>query len=584
MKHVYPFLVTTLVITLLLAGCGSPPPSNEGSATPPSKIDLASTSSQEITDGSAGSTQTYQNIQQEMVPIEDRDMGDHLILRLRAEPPHLNILLDTADAGASYIANGFIFETLLLVDGDTLDFIPHIAKSWEISDDHLTYTFHLRDDVRFSDGVPLTAHDVVFTYDITMDPKVEAFQRKSSYNDIDTVTALDDYTVEYKMKKPFFRHLLILALSEIYPKHIYGGEEVFNNHPLNRSPIGSGPYLFEKWDTGQRIVIARNENYWGPKQPLAKRIWKIISDDNAAFQSLERGDIDNNEIPPDDWIRKASTPAFEAKFNKYTPDSPIPGYFSRYNYIGWNMRKPQFEDQRVRQALCMLFDRQLIIDTVWGGLGTIITGSTYHKAPEYDQTIEPLPFDPTRAMQLLDEAGWKDTDGDGVRDKNGVKLEFELGFASSVSEYERLGTVYQEELKRAGIDMRLGPLEWATFSERIHARNFDACMLAWMTPIMSDEYPLWHSSQAEAGVNYPGLQNAELDKILEDIRLEFDREARIKLYKASQAIVHEEQPYLFLYARPGLMAFDKRIHGTIEHKGGFDPNDWWVPVHLQKYQ
>lgn len=226
------FLPIAFILTTLLTGCGSPPSAPEDSAPYGSGGDLASTSAQGITDGSAGSSQTYQNIPQEVVPIEDRDMGDTIVLRLRAEPPHLNILLDTADAGASYIANGFIFEPLMMVNDDTLEWEPFIAKSWDISDDHLTYTFHLRDDVTFSDGVPLTAHDVKFTFDITMKLEVEAFQRKASYDDIDTVTVLDDYTVEYKMKKPFFRHLLILALGEIYPKHIYEKGD-FNNHERN---------------------------------------------------------------------------------------------------------------------------------------------------------------------------------------------------------------------------------------------------------------------------------------------------------------------------------------------------------------
>ena len=584
MKHLNSLLPTTLALTILLSACGSPPPSNEEPAAQDTSAKVATTSADIITDGSAGSTQTYQNIPQKMMPFEERDMGDHMVFRMNAEPPHLNILLDTAGGAAAEVAQPYIFETLLDVHPETLEFIPYIGKSWEISDDHLTYTFKLREDVHFSDGVPLTAHDIKFTYDTTMKPDVEAFQRKSSYQDVESVTVIDDFTIQYKMKKPFFRHLLILALTEIYPKHIYEGAEDFNHHPNNRSPVGSGPYVFEKWDTGQQIVLARNENYWGPKQAIKKRTWKIITDDNAGFQALERGDVDMNDIMPDDWNRKASTDEFEKKFNKYTPDSPIPGFFSRYNYIGWNMRKPQFEDPRVRKALCMLFDRELIIETVWGGLGTVITGSVYHKAPEYNQETQPFPFDPIQAAKLLDEAGWKDTDGDGIRDKNGVKFEFELGFASSVQEYERLGTVYQEELKRAGIDMRLGPLEWATFSERVHNRNFDACMLSWLTPIMQDPYPLWHSSQAEQGVNYPGLKNDEVDETLDAIRLEFDREKRIKLYHKVQDLVHEEQPSLFLYARPGLLAFDKRIHGTVEHIGGFDPRDWWVPAHLQKYQ
>ena len=247
------------------------------------------------------------------------------------------------------------------------------------------------------------------------------------------------------------------------------------------------------------------------------------------------------------------------------------------------MRKPQFADKRVRRALCMLFDRQSIIDNVWGGLGTVITGSMFHKVPEYDQNIKPWPFDPEGAARLLEEAGWVDTDGDGIRDKDGVPFEFELTFSSGIQEYERLGAVYKEELARVGINMKLNPMEWATFQERVYNRNFDACMLAWVTSIMLDGYSLWHSSQAEQGMNHSGLIRDDLDKNLEDYRVEFDRDKRIVISHKIHAILHEEQPYLFLYARPGLVAFDKRVHGTIEHTGGFDALDWWVPTAQQKY-
>jgi len=248
------------------------------------------------------------------------------------------------------------------------------------------------------------------------------------------------------------------------------------------------------------------------------------------------------------------------------------------------MRKPQFEDKRVRQALCMLFDRQLVIDTVWAGLGTVITGPMYQKTLEYNQDIDPWPFNPKRAAELLKEAGWVDSDKDGILDKDGVKFEFEISYASGVQEYDRLSTVYQEELKRVGINMKINPLEWASFIERIHNRNFDACMLAWLTPIMHDPYQLWHSSQAEKGSNYPGFKNAEVDDILQTARETFKREDRIEMYHRFHEILHDEQPYLFLYARPGLVAFEKRIHGVIEHNSGLDPRDWWVPANMQKYQ
>jgi peptide/nickel transport system substrate-binding protein len=519
---------------------------------------------------------------QENVPIEERDMGDTLILSLDAEPAHLNSVLDTGDANTRYI-DSFIFDTLLTVDRDTLDVKPRVATSWEISDDHKTYTFHLNEDAVFSDGIPLTARDIKFSWEMIMNPANDTAALRNYMQDIASIDVLDDHTIRFNMGRVYFRHIISLGTElQILPEHIYAGRDL-NTHPNNRAPIGSGPYIFEKWDTGQQIILTRNENYWGTPQPIEKRIWKIIVDDNAAFQALERGDTDMYPVKPDDWLRKASRPEFEARFTKVTPDSPIPGFLSRLNYIGWNMRKEPFKDKRVRQALCMLFDRELIIETVWGGLGTIVTGDIYHKAPEYNQSVKPWPFDPERAARLLDEAGWIDSDKDGIRDKNGVKFSFELSYAANVQEYDRLGTVYQEELKRAGIEMKLNPLEWASFQERVQRRTFDACMLAWLLDVGPDPYQLWHSSQAEKGSNYPGLKNAEEDKILEDARQEFDQAKRIKLYHRHHEILHEEQPYLFLFARPGLLAVDKRFRGIIVHKGGLDPLEWWVPAALQKY-
>ena len=546
-------------------GCGAPPGSNGDHSS-----------------GGGPAADSDTNPVMEVPPIEERDMGDYLVISLDAEPPVLNTILDTGDATTKYICN-HIHETLLDIDRDTLGMKGRVATEWEVSDDHLTYTFTLHEDAKFSDGVPLTAEDVKFSWELIMNPENDTAALRNYMQDVESVDVLDEHTVRFNMIKPYFRHIISLGTEiRILPKHIYGTQALMG-HPANRAPVGSGPYIFEEWRTGQEIRLTRNENYWGPKQPIEKRIWKIITDDNAAFQALQRGDTDMYRVKPDDWLRGGSTPEFKEKFHRFTPESPIPGFVSRLNYIGWNMRKPQFEDKRVRQALCMLFDRDLVIEEVWGGLGTVVSGDIYHRAPEYNKDVAPWPFDPERAIELLDEAGWKDTDGDGVRDKDGVKFAFELGFASGVQEYERLGTVYQEELKRAGIEMQLGPLEWATFSERLLSRNFDACMLAWLLDVGPDSYQIWHSSQAEKGSNYPGLQHPEVDQLLEDARLEFDLDKRITMNHRIHEIVHEEQPYLFLYARPGLIAMDKRFHGVNNKTGGMDPFDWYVPEELQKY-
>ena len=559
-----------MTLSILLAACGTPPPQ--------------SGTTQGVSDDAAMQTLEADptlNPPMEDIPIEERDRGDHLVISLDSDPPLLNPFLDAGDANTSYIC-GHIIETLVDLDYDTLELKPLLATSWEVSDDHLSYTYHLDKRATFSDGHPVTAEDVRFSWEVINNPENDTASIRSYLQDITAVNILDDHTIQFIVSKPYFRHLSSIGSIGVLPKHLYGND-AFNTHPLNRAPVGSGPYVFERWDTGQRIVLTRNENYWGPKQPIEKRIWRVITDDNAALQALISGETDYYRMKPDAWHRNASTPEFKEKFNRFTPDAPIPGYLGSYNYIGWNIRKPQFADKRVRQALCMLFDRQLIIDTVWGGLGRRITSGIYFRAPEYNDSIEPWPFDPEAAAALLDEAGWIDSDQDGVRDKDGLKLEFELGYASGNPEYDRLGTVYQEELKRVGVTLILAPIEWASFIQQLQNRSFDACMPAWLMTPEPDPYQLWHSSQAENGSNYPGFINAESDQLIEDGRLQFDQAERVKLYHRQQEILHEEQPYLFLYSRPGLIAVSNRFRGVILHTGGLNPMNWWVPKELQKY-
>lgn len=552
-------LTLLLVLSGLLVRCGAPEPAAPDSSAAPANPAPAAEAT-----------------------TDTPEYGDTLVENENAEPAHLNILLATADAYSNYICS-HIQETMLKLNNDTLEFEPHLAERWEISDDHLHYTFYLRKDVKFSDGVPLTANDVKVTYELIMNPANDTADLRNYLQDIEHVEVIDDHTIRFDMTKPYFRHLLTLGLFNVFPAHIYGQGDL-NQHPNNRNPIGSGPYVFDSWTTGDRIVLRRNENYWGPRPYLDKRVFRIIQDDNAAFQALERHDIDKSEIQPEQWARRTSNPRFEKEFQKLVLDSPIPGYLSRFNYIGWNMRKPQFADKRVRQALCMLFDRESVIKNIWKGYGKVAVSDIYYKAPDHNPNLKPWPFDPNRAKQLLDEAGWKDTNGDGIRDKDGQNLEFELSYGSSVSEYNQLGAVYQDELRRAGIRMTLGPLEWATFQQRVHERKFDACMLAWLSPPLYDGYQLWHSSQAADGSNYPGFVNAEADALLEEVRITFDNEARYALNHKFEAILHEEQPYLFLYHRPGLIALDSRFKGVHIYTAGIDPLEWWVPVAAQRYK
>ena len=504
--------------------------------------------------------------------------GDWLMIHMPSEMPHLNPLT-SSDAYASTIM-GHIFDSLLDRDPETLEMTPHVAESWEISEDNLQYTFTLREGIQFSDGEPLTVEDVLFTYEMIMSPEVDAPHLRSYFVDIIDCEILDEYTVRFTCDKPYYRHIVMLGGMSILPKHIYG-EGDFNNHPNNRRPIGSGPYILESWDTGRQVVLARNDLYWGEIVDtfpyFDKKVYQIITDPNAAFQVQLRGDLDVMNHRAEDWIRRANTARFEDMFNKFEYYAPS------YGYIGWNSRRPLFEDKRVRTAMTMLLDRESIREHIYHGLARTVSGNFMIGTPEHNDNIEPLPFDPEAAVALLEEAGWVDSTGDGIRDKDGVSMRFDILLPNNSPEGERICTLFKEELGRVGIQLNIRQMEWASMTDRVQARNFDAYMMGWSMPPDPDPYQVWHSSQADSGSNYVGFIHEEADRLVEDARISFDRDERIRMYHRFHEILHEEQPYTFLFSRMTLLAVDKRIHGIHIYPFGPDQMEWFVPEGIQKY-
>lgn len=195
-----------------------------------------------------------------------------------------------------------------------------VAESYEVSPDHLTYTIKMRKDVTFSDGVPMTANDVKFSFDMVMKPENETMDWRNYYQDFDQCEVIDDYTVRFHAKKPYYRHLSIIGDLAIYPKHVYGTGGDLNTHPANRAPVGSGPYMFEKWDTNQEVVLKRNPNYWNKEHAahLDKLVWRIMTDDDSSLQVFKRGDIDSFAMTPEQWQKETASPEFKDKFYTFT--------------------------------------------------------------------------------------------------------------------------------------------------------------------------------------------------------------------------------------------------------------------------
>ncbi len=502
--------------------------------------------------------------------------GDWLISHLSAEPATLNPITAT-DAYASNI-DEYIYESLLKRDEKTMELVPVLAEGWEISDDHLQYLFHLKKNIRWQDGQPFTAQDILFSFERIKDPKVDAAHLRNYYQDIERLEIIDDYTVRYHYRIPYFKALEFCGGIPIVPAHLFKDSDNFNQHPIGRQPVGTGPYRLLHWETGKEIVLTRNEAYWGEKPHLNRIVFKIITDSTVALQVLKQGGMDFMGLRPIQWVRQTQTKRFDENFQKLK--YPLPSY----SYIGWNTRRPMFADRRVRLAMTLLLDREMILKKVLFGLGTVVSGTFYINSPEYDHNLKPHPYDPKAAVELLKAAGWEDHDGDGVVDREGVPFAFEFLISAGSKFGEQIATILQENLKGVGIKTAIRKLEWAVFVQRIEDHNFDACTMGWSLGWDTDPYQLWHSSQADKGSNFVGFQNEEADRLIEAARQEFDPLKRRQMYYRFSEILYEEQPYTFLFTTDALVAVARRFQNVIVYPMGLTPRQWWVPKDLQKYK
>jgi len=364
--------------------------------------------------------------------------------------------------------------------------------------------------------------------------------------------------------------------------------EQFNTN-FSRNPMGSGPYKFHSWKTGQEVVLQRDPHYWGigkagiDQASIDQRTLRVFNNTDAALVALKAGALDTMALLPIQHLKQTSGARFDKQFAKYQFFTPS------YSYIGWNNAHPIFSDMRVRQAMTYLTNRQQMVKTILFELGEVVSGPLYLFRPEYDKTLVPYPYDPQKALQLLGEAGWKDTDGDGILDKmidgQKVPFRFEIKFNSGNDIRKSVALTLQDELKKHGIDASVRQLDWTVYLDDVRNHKFDAMILGWGMPaIEPDEYQVWHSSQAEnKGSNHISYKNARADALLEEYRRTFDAQKRIELYREFQQILHQEQPYTFLFIQKAILAVDRRFQNVTLYPGGPRPLEWWVPKAQQRY-
>jgi len=515
---------------------------------------------------------------------EDRypgDEGDWLIYRLDGEPSTLTGVHAGSTGSTSYITFLSIFETLLKFDLDEYDLTPLLAESYEISEDKLSIVFKIKKEACFSDGHPITADDVIFSYNMVMDPKTDTATQASYMQIIKDVIKVDDKTVKFIMKEVHFKSLMYAGMMDIYPKHIYEYEDAQEFNDRISDPVGSGPYVFERWNVGSDIVLKRNENYWGKKPNILKIVYKFINNNTAAIQAVRAREIDFMEPLPDQFEVLSKDDNFTKDFRCLSFWAPGVGYF----WIGWNQEREFFKDKKVRLALTHLIDRERICrDLLRSPYAIVPTGPFYFKGPQNDPSIKPWPYDPEKAKQLLDEAGWVDSDGDGIRDKDGIAFRFKYAIVAGFEPHTQMAKLVKDSLASVGIDVIPDPYEGSIFFNRVKDRKFDAVNMAWGGGLAADPYQVWHSSQiGGGGSNYVGFDVPEADRLIEEARKEFDDDKRNAMYKEFHAIIHDEQPYTFIYSRPEQRFIDKRFENVKVHMLGLDPLEWYVPFDKQRY-
>lgn len=482
-----------------------------------------------------------------------------------------------ASDSASSSINGMIYNGLIRYDKN-LEIEGELAESWEISEDNLTITFHLRKGVIWHDGTPFTAADVEFNYQLYIDPETPTAYAES-FKQVTGVETPDPHTFVVHYAKPYAPALISWATS-IHPKHLLDGTDVTRSL-LARNPVGTGPYRFVEWVGGEKIVLESNPDYF-EGQPYIKRVvYRIIPDISTQFLELQTGSLDYMGLSPLQFDRQTDTPAFKRLYNKYS-------YLNfGYTYLGYNLNRPLFQDKRVRQALSYAINKQELIDGVLLGYGTVATGPYKPDTWVYNSAVPKYSYDPEKARQLLAEAGWQDTDGNGILDKDGKELAFTIVTNQGNDLRSKTGEIIQRRFKEVGVAVKLRIIEWATFlKEFINPGNFDATILGWTGGPEPDQFNIWHSSKTgPRELNFIGFKNSEVDSLLEEGRRVFDLQQRKAYYDRFQAILAEEQPYTFLYVGEALPAVSRRFRGVEAAPAGirYNFNQWFVPQIEQKY-
>ncbi len=476
-----------------------------------------------------------------------------------------------------------VFDGLVAIDEELVP-VPRLAESWEFSEDGLSLTFYLQEDAIFHDGVPVTAEDVKFTIEAICHPDytgvrfgdfrpikgAEAY-KAGEVDYVEGIEIIDDHTIRFTTDEPFAPFLTRFTYG-ILPAHHFEDVAIgeMEYAKFNEKPIGAGPFKFREFRSDRYVMMEAFDDYYRDGPYLDRYVINIVSEDAVPIY-LRQGRIDFAGLLPE------QVPTVE-------PMDLIDVYDYEalsYSYIAFNLRQERFDDRRVRQAMKYAFDRESRIDVVLDGFGIPANAPMPTASWAFtDEGIDTYPYNPDRARELLEEAGWE-PGRDGILEKDGMRLEIEFLIAEG-RVAEMTAVLFQEQMADVGIKVNIRPMDFTAAVDRIDAREFDIFMLGWSLGTDPDPYGIWHSTSPW---NDPGFYHERSDELIEKGRREMDMEKRAEIYAEWQRIINRELPYIFLNYSVSLAAANHRLQGVDRDPGPqgllVDLARIWIPAEYQ---
>jgi peptide/nickel transport system substrate-binding protein len=479
----------------------------------------------------------------------------------------------TDSASGSY--QGYVFgPTLTKRDPKTLDIVPELAEKWTISEDKTTYTFTLREGLKWSDGQPITSADFLWTFQQANNPN-NKYPYRSNFEEIVSYEAPDPRTIVVKIKEPLAVGLEMADAVTPLPKHVwekYDWNDPEKNPEIMKPTVGHGMWKLKEWRREDHATFVPNDLYYDGPPHIAELVVRIVPSQAVAFQMLRSGEVDWASFAPADYQ--------EAKGLQHV--AVYEWWLARGNwsYIGFNLRKPVLQDKRVRAALAHAIDRKIIIDRVQYGLAQPTYSAWPPSSWVYNPNVPKYEFNPQRAEQLLDEAGWR-KGADGVRAKDGQRLQLKLLYGPNTNKVrEGIATIAQEQWRQIGVQVEVTGLEWGAYLDTLSKPpfNYDLFVLGWLSTIDPHwSYQIW-SEATIPDLNAGAYVNKEVEELFRLGAREFDREKRKQIYQKIQQIISEDLPYIFLTTNMSYTGINKRVKGIEPTALGIDYNinKWWI--------